>query len=183
MSYLSGPKSLETCISYLTYCKHVNSVKLWSCIRQIYCGTNFLSVEIISRCRSPGYLILNLWFLLTVMYLLRHFKESRYVCPLTSYLITSFFVQCWSLDSINLYTIGGIEKFPTDLMASGPCGLGGSPNIRNTRIYCGFFRTVFCFSDRRQYCERSGSNFSRGTLNYRVEVDLLSILLYALWLK
>jgi len=39
------------------------------------------------------------------------------------------------------------------------------------------------FSDRRQYCERSGCNCNRGALNYRVEVDLLSILLYAVRLK
>jgi len=73
---------------------------------------------------------LNFWFLLAVWYLLRHFKESRYVCPLTSYLITSFYVQSRCLGNINLYAITDIENIPTDLMVSVPCGSGGSPNIK-----------------------------------------------------
>jgi len=73
---------------------------------------------------------LNFWFLLAVWYLLRHFKESRYICPITSCVITSFYVQHRCLGNINLYAITGIEKVPTDLMVSVPCLSEGSPNIK-----------------------------------------------------
>jgi hypothetical protein len=42
----------------------------------------------------------------------------------------------------------------------GPINQGNPPNKQNTKICCGFFQTAFYSSHRRQYPERSGSNFA-----------------------
>ena len=64
------------------------------------------------------------------------------------------------LDNYYLFVSSGVDKAPADPV--GPEGWGA--NVQNTKICCGFFQTGFCFSDRRQYSERYGSNF---TNNYR----------------
>jgi hypothetical protein len=43
-----------------------------------------------------------------------------------------------------------------------PAGLG-PVDVQNTNTYCGFFRTGFHSSGRKQYSERFGSNFANNT--------------------
>jgi len=86
---------------------------------------------------------LNFWFLLAAWHLLRHFKESRYVCPPTSYLITSFYVQRHCLDNINLYKIT-----PHRPHGVGALWVRGLTKHSKILEFIGFFQNVFCFSDR-----------------------------------